>query len=208
MRIVGARVDLICLALVGVVVALGCSPHRTSILSPLNEQLRLHPGMQVEDVYKLVHQGAFGNEHLVTDESEARRYLLAELESVQADSSEQLVEVLNPNGTVVRVNLRPFKARGLDPQRLVESMLASAKAIHPDRDAFEGWWQRIVDAAGRGGLPWSADALRAFAAAKKADGYPAIHHSDVYVAKYAPAYRVLTSLEASKVIKSGSDAPK
>jgi len=204
MRIVGARVGLICLALVGVVVALGCSPHRTSILSPLNEQLRLHPGMQVEDVYKLVHQGTFGNGHLITDEAEARRYLLSELESVKADATEEFVEVLDGRATIVRVNLRPFKARGIDPQLLVGAMIASAKAIHPDPAAFERSWREIVDAAGRGSLPWSADALRAFAAAKKAEGYPAIHHSDVYVATYSPAYRVVTIEEAAKLVKPGA----
>jgi hypothetical protein len=197
----------VALALVATLLASGCAAQRESILSPVYEQVRMHPAMQVEDVYKLVHQAAFGNGHLITDEGEARRYLLAELESVKADDTEQLVEAVSANVTVVRVNLRPFKARRLDPERLVEAMLASARAFHPDPRVFERDWKTIVDAAAHGSLPWPAEALIAFGNARKAEGYPAIHHSDVYNARYQPAYRVVTSSEASKVMGAGPRGP-
>ena len=185
----------------------GCrSPHDT-ILYGLTEQLRLHPAMQVEDVYKLAHQAAFGNGHLITNEDEARQYLLSELASVKADDSEPLVEGVSGNVSIVRVNLRPFKARGLDPERLVEAMLASARTFRPDPGAFERAWRDLVRSAGNGHLPWSADELRAFGAARKTEGYPAVHHSEIYKARYQPAYRVLTLTEAAKAVKRPSTRP-
>jgi hypothetical protein len=182
--------------------AASCHASHDSILLSLHEQLRLHPAMQVDDVYKLAHQAAFGNEHLITDEVMARRYLLSELDGVKADDTEPLIERVNGIATVVRVNLGPFKARHLDPQRLVEAMLASARAFRPDVNVFERSWEDIVQSAGSGSLPWSADALRAFAAARKTEGYPAVHHSDIYNASYRPAYRVLTSVEAAKACRA------
>jgi len=191
------------IAFIGVATLLitGCRASDDSILLSLHEQLQRHPAMQVEDVYKLTHQAAFGNEHLVTDDVMARQYLLSELDGVKADDGEPLIERVNGNATVMRVNLRPFKARHLDPQRLVEAMLASARAFHPDPSVFERSWQDIVRSAESGSLPWPADALRAFAATRKTEGYPAVHHSDIYTVRYQPAYRVLTSVEAEKACR-------
>lgn len=157
----------------------------------LQAQLRRYPAMHIEDVYKLVHQAAFGNGHLITDAAEARGYLLSELDSVPADAREPLVEALSPDGSVVRVNLRPFKARGVDPQLLVDAMLASAPRLGPRPEAFDKWWQEIVEAASRGVISFDPVALRSFAASKKAEGYPAIHHSAAYESRYHPAYRVV-----------------
>jgi hypothetical protein len=166
----------------------------------LQTHVQAHPGMQVEDVYKLVHQAAFGNGHLITDEAGARAYLQSELDSVQADSSEPLIEPLSPDGSIVRVNLRPFKARGGDARVLGDAMLASAKRIAPRPALFERWWQEVADAASRGAVPFDAAGLRSFAAARKAEGYPAVHHSTEYEARYHPAYRVVLRELASGTV--------
>jgi hypothetical protein len=174
------------------VLLLGACGHKSdSIVPVLQAQLRRYPAMQIEDVYKLVYQAAFGNGHLITDAAEARAYLRSELDSVAADATEPLAESLSPDGSVVRVNLRPFKARGVDPELLVDAMLASAPRLHAQPEAFDRWWQEIVDAAARGTIPFDSAALRSFANAKKADGYPAIHHSAAYESRYHPAYRVV-----------------
>jgi hypothetical protein len=154
-------------------------------------QLSRYPAMQIEDVYKLVHQAAFGNGHLITDAAAARVYLQQELDGVTADASEPLVEPITPDGSVVRVNLRPFKARGDDPRALGDAMLESAGRFTPHPDAFDEWWQQLVEAAARGALAFDADALRSFGAARKGEGYPAIHHSAEYESRYHPAYRVV-----------------
>jgi hypothetical protein len=171
--------------------AAACGADGPGIPATVQEHMRRHPAMQVEDVYKLVHQAAFGNGHLITDEAADRRYLEAEFDSVTADASEPLTESLTPDGSVVRVNLRPFKARGGDLGALGDAMLESAKRLQPHPELFDRWWQEIVEAAARGDIPLDAAAVRSFGAAKKADGYPAIHHSAEYTSRYHPAYRVL-----------------
>jgi hypothetical protein len=169
----------------------GCRAAGDRMVPVVQEHLRRHPAMQIEDVYKLVHQAAFGNGHLMTDEAGARAYLQSELDSVSSDASEPLVEALSPDGSVVRVNLRPFKARGGDVKSLADAMIASANRFVPQPGRFERWWQDIVDAAAAGAVPFDAAALRSFGAEKKAEGYPAIHHSAEYESRSRPAYRVV-----------------
>ncbi len=180
--------------------AMACRSAGDRMLPVLQAHLQRYPAMQVEDVYKLVHQAAFGNGHLITDEAGARGYLQAELDSVAAEASEPLVEPLIPDGSVVRVNLRPFKAKGGDPQALGDAMLASANLLTPQPERFDRWWQEVVEAASAGAVPFDATALRSFGAARKAERYPAIHHSAAYESRYHPAYRVVARELASRAI--------
>jgi hypothetical protein len=178
----------------------GCRTPGDRMLPVVQEHLQRYPAMQVEDIYKLAHQAAFGNGHLITDEAGARAYLQSEFDSVTADAAAPLVEALSPDGSVVRVNLRPFKARGGDLRALGDAMLASAPRLRPQPASFDRWWQEIVDAAAAGAVPFDAAALRSFGAARKAEGYPAIHHSAEYESRYHPAYRVVLRTLASGAI--------
>jgi hypothetical protein len=175
----------------GLMAIAGCRTPSDRMLPVLQEHLKRYPAMQIEDVYKLVHQAAFGNGHLITDESGARTYLQAEFDSVAANASEPLIESLTPDGSAVRVNLRPFKAKGVDLRLLGDAMLTSAPRLRPQPESFDRWWQEIIDAASAGAVPFDAAALRSFGAARKAEGYPAIHHSAEYESRYHPAYRVV-----------------
>lgn len=171
--------------------AAACGDGGRDMVATIQGHLRRHPAMQIEDVYKLVHQAAFGNGHLITDEAADRKYLQSEFDSATADANEPLMEPLTPDGSVVRVNLRAFKARGGDLRALGDAMLASAKQLKPHPELFDRWWRGIVEAAVRGDIPFDAAVLRSFGAARKAEGYPAIHHSAEYESRYHPAYRVV-----------------
>jgi hypothetical protein len=179
----------------------GCRTHTQGMLPVVQAHLKRYPAMQVADVYKLVHQAAFGNGHLITDEAGARAYLQSEFDSVAADAAEPMVEPLSPDDSVVRLNLRPFKAGGGHLKALGDAMLVSATRLNPQPERFDRWWQEIVGAASAGVLPFDASALRSFGAERKAEGYPAIHHSTDYASRYHPAYRVLTRELASRAIE-------
>ncbi|HEX5069233.1 MAG TPA: hypothetical protein VFV78_03375 [Vicinamibacterales bacterium] len=169
----------------------GCGSRELTIVDRLRDQVERYPAMQTEDVYKFVHQAAFGNGHLMTDEAADRGYLTQELATAGADSREPLLEAITPDGSVVRVNLRPFKAAGFSVDELADAMIASSRAIQPNRDAFERWWTEVADAAAHHKLPFDAEMLRAFGSVKKGEGYPAVHHSPEYASRYLPSYRVV-----------------
>lgn len=172
-------------------VLVGCAKSDESFLPVLMEHLKRHPDMRVEDVYKLVHHGAMGNDHLFHDTAGIRLYLLEEMDEVPADSSEPLTERLTPDGSLVRLNLRPYKAFGGDVDRLIESMIRTSTLVRPRPDKFEKWWNEIMDEAEYGTIPIDRTTLRTYFEAKKEQGFPAVHHSEEYEASYAPAYRVL-----------------
>ena len=174
-----------------VLVLWGCSRGDDSILPVLKQHMQRHPDMRAEDIYKMVHHAAMGNAHLFSDTAAARLWLLNEFDEIQGDTAEPLIEPVSPDGSIVRVNLRPYKARGGDIDRLFDSMVQSAGRIHQDAAALDRWLQEVLDESEFGTIPVDKTTLREFFDAMKAEGYPAKHHSETYETLYAPSYRVL-----------------
>jgi hypothetical protein len=183
----------------------GCDRTDDSILPVLNQHFRRYPDMEAEDIYKLVHQAAMGNGHLFTDTAGAKLYLLNELDEIEADTTEPLIELLSPEGRTVRLNLRPFKARGGDADELFEAMVRSATTFGQDPERLERWWNEIMDEAEYGTIPNDRSTLRQLFERMKADGFPARHHSETYEAQYRPSYRVLLREFADRLHLEGKD---
>ena len=175
-----------------------CGPQHGSILPNLRQELDRHPDMAVEDVYKFVHQAAFGNRHLL-EHGDAKLMLLQEWDEISADSTQPLVEDLSPDGQMVRLNLRPFKARGGNPDSLWTAIQRTADVEVPGEDAFQEWWQEIDEESQIGTIPVSVGDVREFYDARWKEGLPVVHHSPGYEKAYAPSYRVLVRSELTKL---------
>ncbi len=169
----------------------GCSKDGDTILPVLKQHLQRYPDMQADDIYKLAHQAAMGNGHMFTDTTAARLWLLSEMDEIVADTTEPLVEQVSPDWITVRVNLRPYKARGGDVEKLFQSMLRSAQQFRQDPASLERWGREIIDESEFGTIPVDKTTLREFFDEMKAAGYPAKHHSETYETLYSPSYRVL-----------------
>lgn len=177
--------------LLGAILLIGCSRNDDSILPVLKQHLQRYPDMQADDIYKLVHHAAMGNGHMFTDTAAARLWLLSEMDEISADTTEPLIEQVSPDGVIVRVNLRPYKARGGDIETLYRSMLRSAGLFRQDPAQLERWGREIIDESEFGTIPVDKTTLREFFDQMKSAGYPAKHHSETYEKLYAPSYRVL-----------------
>lgn len=176
---------------VTVLVSAGCSRSTDSILPVLKQHLQRHPDMEAEDIYKLVHQAAMGNGHLFTDTAGAKLYLLNEMDEVEADTTEPMIEPLSPDGQIVRLNLRPFKARAGDAEQLFDAMVRSANTFEQRPSSLERWWQEILEEVAYGTIPSDRTTLQELFDRMKAEGFPPVHHSETYESEYRPAYRVL-----------------
>lgn len=65
----------------------------------------------VQDIYKCLHQGAFGVGHLIDNPRNFRGRLIDEIMKAQGVyHAEPLLERVSPGGLVLRINLRPFRA--------------------------------------------------------------------------------------------------
>jgi hypothetical protein len=176
---------------IAALLAASCVNEKSSFQKLITAQLQRYPAMQIQDLYKLVYQAALGNEHLMTDSAMVHNYLIQELESVQADSAEPLLEEISPDGAVVRLNLRPFKARHGDHLILFQAMMQTARTFHRSQERLEQHLGYLEQMAGAGAIPFDAGAMKSFFREMHDKSYSAVHHSTIYGEKYLPAYRVI-----------------
>lgn len=153
---------------------------------------RTEPAMRIEDAYKWLYHATMGADHAVDDYEGARSWLLREWSGLGQRAGEPEVVPLTPDGRWIRINLRPFRDRGGDPEFLAALFFMSGQGPRASLSGFQREWHRLGEYLRRRPLPrigrrdWSR--LDREAASK---GYPAIHHSSAYSKERAPAYRVI-----------------
>lgn len=164
-----------------------------AVIALIRRHLRRYPESDYHDVYKLLHQAAFGPGHLLKDKKKALEWIERDLEDPGPETA--LIEAIHPEGHMVRLHLRPYAAQGGNLRRLRDALVTSAKEATGDPEAMAGWWEafcRWVEAEG-----FDLREMRLFSKAWAAQGWPAEHHSPAYREAYAPAYRVLTVGQAA-----------
>jgi hypothetical protein len=161
----------------------------------LEVHIARYPEMQVEDLYKLLHQAAMGSEHAIPSREAAEQWLNREVEAL-ADppaqlGDEPLIEPISPAGRLVRVNLRPYLREGRDMDLLLDAFVRTAEQYSGNTVTLDRYCRSAVDLAREGALPFSPYELQVRFAELKRQGYPAAHHSEAYREAYGPSYRVV-----------------
>ncbi len=154
----------------------------------LSDHHARYPAMQIEDLYKLLHQGVMGSEHAVSDPAAARAWLERELGEMGAGPPEPLTEPISPDGRLLRVHLRPYVAQGGDAEALLAAFIRTANESHGDPRLLVRRWRL---ASGLRFFPRAE--MERFFQSMQAQGFPAVHHSDTYSRLYRPAYRVVAA---------------
>ena len=102
------------------------------------------PETQIEDAYKWLLHASLGGEHAVKDDSGPRRWLDGEWDGLDAPfPGEPEITQLRPDGLLIRVNLRPYKAAGGDKEVLLQAFVASARRFHADKKEFVAEWRAL-----------------------------------------------------------------
>ncbi len=148
--------------------------------------------MRIEDAYKWLYHATLGGEHAVTSMDQTRRWMDREWAGLgPALAREPLTVPLTPDGTLLRANLRPYKAQGGDPEMLTARFFLSAQSFRGDKREFVEVWHELGRALRRRALgkmgyrDWSR-----LDRSVRPD-YPAIDHSAAYEKSVRPAYRVV-----------------
>lgn len=164
-----------------------------SILDHAFEQWKSTPEMRIEDAYKWLYHATLGGEHAVTSEDGPRLWLDREWTTLELPmKGEKEIVPLSPDGKVVRINLRPYKARGGDMEMLLWAFVLSAEKFKAEKSNFIKSWNGL-----RNRLPTNTHTYLTKKEWDRLDkdnsqrGYSAIDHSLVYKSKYKPAYRVV-----------------
>ena len=152
----------------------------------LHSHISRYPAMQIQDVYKLVHQASMGSEHAVPNPESARNWLTRELAGMGEGPLEPLIDPISADGEIVRIHLRPYLAAGNDPDALLEAFLRTANEYRGEIRLLEGYWQAALATK-----KFPAAEMEEFIQSMKVKKYPAVHHSAEYEKSYRPAYRVV-----------------
>lgn len=156
----------------------------------LENQTKLHPSMQLQDLIKLCYQAAFGPEHMLADVERAKTYFMQEYNATPADASAPLFEPLSD--TFCRVNLSAWKAKDLDADTLFELFVASAgNSTAGTETDFDLCIKDVEEIITKGLLSFSLEEWKQYYAAYKENGIHPVHHSDAYRQAEQPAYRLV-----------------
>ncbi len=157
----------------------------------LNE-IKLYPKMEVQDVYKLVFQAAFGPQHAAMDSAMVLDWLNEEWQTADSTNPAPEIEPITPDTTLVRINIGAYKKNGGDKQSLGMKFLYTAKQFKGSKKKFLQYWNDVERLAKKDLIPFTKQELADYLKQMKKKGLPAVHHSEKYMQLYKPAYRVIT----------------
>lgn len=151
----------------------------------LLRQVAIYPQLQIQDVFKFLHQSAFGCEHFVASLEKATAYIAEEFAT---GVSQAQIEDLD--GAYCRVPLCILKS-GLTAETFAKLFVASAKKEETGLENLLKKLKIAKEMAGEGLFPFTEEAFSQALEQWATKGYPAVHHSDTFRQAYHPAYRVM-----------------
>jgi hypothetical protein len=157
-----------------------------TIVAILRSHLDRYPAMQIQDIYKLMHQAAMGSEHAISSAEAPRQWLEREFAQMGSCPEEPMIDPISADGQIVRVHLRPYMAQGGDSETLLNAFIRTANKFHSDRQVLQGYWNAAMELQ-----HFSSPEMDGFIESARTQNYPAVHHSSEYERLYRPAYRVV-----------------
>jgi len=154
------------------------------------DQLRLHPKLQIQDVYKLLYQAEFGPGHMIQDEQKAREMFDQEYETTY-DNGLHLPLDENLSEKFCRVNLWPHRQGQHDKNLLFEMFLETARTSEGSIENFKNSLNDFRELNLKFQLFDWIDVLTFYDSVQQKN-YPAVHHSEEYKRINVPAYRVIS----------------
>jgi len=164
------------------------------IMMLVQEHLARRPAMALRDVYKLLYQGVRGPEHMIASPESFTERLQIEWASLDLADDDPLWESVRPNGELLRLNLRPFKAAGGDLDVLTSACLETSRRAWGTQAELQLAWNHWNTVNKQNLWPGAAlEDAATFTSWLQANGFPAVHHSEEYRNLYRPAYRLVAA---------------
>ena len=150
-----------------------------------------YPLIQPQDLYKLVYQAAMGPGHAVKDIKSVIEWMNEEVRGLEDYDDSDMIEEIDPDSVLVRVNLRLFLKSSGNTDKLCEAFMQTANSFKPEPSRIEKYLNDILELAETEKIGISRIELDTFFKNMILKGFPAAHHSEIYRANYKPAYRVI-----------------
>lgn len=157
----------------------------------VREQLAMHDSIALQDWYKLAHQATLGGGHAGLDEGAVVRSIQKEWgRGERTVPGEKMLEIIDPMGRVMRVNIRLFEKSGGRVSVLAQAFMASWQAFQGEEATLLRLGEYLADLAHD--MPgMDAAAIQNYWEEMQAQGFPAAHHSHAYRLANRPAYRII-----------------
>ncbi len=152
-----------------------------------------YPLMSSTDLYKLIYQAAMGSAHRVPSTNSAREHFKEEISSIGSGPAEPVVDIVAHDGSISRINIRPYLQTGYSSDKLIEMFCRTAEEFTGSTIKLElyCWWLIRMKADD---LPQdNIQDIDQYLSKMAESGFPAVHHSAVYRNAYSPSYRVIKS---------------
>ncbi|RKZ09119.1 hypothetical protein DRQ25_07435 [Candidatus Fermentibacteria bacterium] len=158
-----------------------------------------YPLMRSTDLYKLIYQAAMGSAHRVQSINSARELFKEEISSVKSGPVEPVVDIVAHDGSISRINIRPYLQAGFSPEKLIGMFVRTANEFTGSTIKLElyCWW--ILRMKADDLLSTNIQDIDQYLTEMAESGYPAVHHSSVYRDAYSPSYRVIASIFISEL---------
>ncbi len=150
-----------------------------------------YPLMEVQDIYKLVHQASMGSEHAVQNVDVTRALLDREVNELADGPEEPTQDIISADGRLVRINLRPYLASNASLEKLFDAFVRTANEFEGSTLRLKRYCSYAEPLTGESLLAFSRTAMRSFFDQMETQGFPVVHHSTAYDTAYQPAYRVV-----------------
>lgn len=156
--------------------------------------------MQAQDIYKLLYQGVCGPGHWMPDPETFTKRLRSELADLKPDPDEALFEVIRPDGRLQRIALRACLRLNVSLPALAAACLEAGRQTWGTAQELAGVWTAFTTRVEAGCYPaLSPREVRTFGLKMESLGYPPVHHSPEYAARYRPAYRLVADLQPGSI---------
>ena len=138
----------------------------------LSAHLSRYPAMQLDDIYKLLHQAALGPGHAVDNPVAARKRLDEEIAALGDGCSEPVQDIISPDNRLGRVHLRSYLAEGGDPDALHRSFVETANSYPGSAEKLQKFCGCLGDLATTGGIPFAREEVVDYFQIVWIEGYP------------------------------------
>lgn len=170
----------------------------------IQRYVQRYTAIDIQDIYKLLHEAVFGPGHPITNRKAAQEWLERQSQLLEPALTQPLLESIHPDDAVVRLHLRPYLALNGSLKKLLTASVESSKLISGDGETMAAWWAIFQHMIGEGGPlanRFDARTVALIGRTRTNEKWPAEHHSAAFDAAYKPAYRVLTRTLAEKLLK-------
>ena len=165
---------------------------KDSLCQIIQKQIHRYREFNVEDLYKLIYQVTCGGGHLLGDKRLVKEMLREEWEDAgKIRKGETLLEMIDPQGEILRVNIRVYKKIGGSFDRFLNLFIQSAENYKRDERRLILYWQYIMEMVSNNDIPFEKQTLMSFWEGMKQNNFPPVHHSKAYVEANHPLYRIV-----------------